>query len=284
MNGDGLIYIDGRVMDAHELRLDARDEGLLYGLGLFETTRTFDGKPWLWDRHLSRLMRSANDLGLPLPSLLPDADMAAQFVSRLQNDYGVAGDVVLRLNVTPGWGTADVGDLVGRGAGRVWLSWRPLPPAAASVRLRTAEFFRISAADGWSPHKSFQYGTRWVARRQAIAAGYDDALLLDTIGLVLEATRANVFLKMNNRWTTPSLNGAVLPGIIRRVILDRHDWLAVREEGIHRRNAREIQEAFVCNSVRGVVPVTEIDRHAMDVGEDTRRVAELVSSYRGEDR
>lgn len=259
-----LVWADGRVIAASDFRLDPRDEGLLYARGLFETTRTFDCRPWLWTEHLGRLIRSAEELGIAVDAArLPDADEAARFV-RMDG----AGDVVLRLNVSAG---------PAGGAGRVWLFARPLPEPKESAALATSPY-RVDPVDPFARHKCFNYALRLAAHREAAARGADDALLLDPAGNLLEAAHANLFVRIGEEWRTPPPGGGVLPGIVRRLVLDRLLDAAV-EAPTHRSELDAAGEAFLTNSVVGIVPVARIDQRPLDVGERTRELRERLRHW-----
>ncbi|MGL5095763.1 MAG: aminotransferase class IV, partial [Planctomycetia bacterium] len=204
-----LVWVDGAVRPVDEFRLSPFDPGLQFGLGLFETTRTVAGRPWRWDEHLARLKRSAGALRMTVGPL-PTAEEAAAFAACVM-EASAAVDVVLRLNASAG----------GAGAPpRVWATARALPPATSAVAL-TASPYRISHLDPFASHKAFNYGLRHFANAQAAAQGFDDALLLDTRGRVLEASRANLFVRLTDGWATPAVGSGVLPGVARGEVLRR---------------------------------------------------------------
>ncbi len=120
------IWLDGKIVSRGEFSVAPDDEMLLYGRGLFETTRTFDGIPWLWPGHLERLRQSARVIGIRLADdQLPSERDIADWVGR--------SNVVVRLNV---------GQVKAGQEARVWMVARPLPEEQATVRLMVAH--RIS--------------------------------------------------------------------------------------------------------------------------------------------
>lgn len=243
------IWTEGKRIGREEFRLDPFDEGLLYGRGLFETTRTFGAAPWLWDEHLARLVRSAEALSVPIEQgNLPDRDQVAAFARLLG-----AGDVVVRLQVTAG----------GRnGSGRMWLSARPLPEVKDALAACVARF-RVSRSDPWAEHKSTNYGLRALAGEEAREEGYDDSLLVDTEGRVLEASRSSLFVQLDGRWRTPALEGGVLAGIARREVL-RRPPMAIEEGTLWLAELDRVSAAFLTNSVRGAVAVSRIGARVLE--------------------
>jgi branched-chain amino acid aminotransferase len=250
-----LVWQDGRIVTTEQFRLDPADEGLLFGRGVWESTRTVNGVPWLWPEHLDRLCRTAALLDIPVPDdRLPDARRVTEFVRTL-----TAMDVVLRLNLTAG--------PPGR-PGTVWMTAALPPTPVRSVRLKTC---RIPVEKG-QPYllwKTFQYATRLRVGKQAFRAGFDSALLLDAGDNLLEAAHANLFARLSDGWATPTADGGLLPGTVRRHLLD-HAPVAIRERTIPRLRLADVREVFVTNSNVGIVPVTRIDDREFPVGDETR--------------
>ncbi|WP_419193045.1 aminotransferase class IV [Kolteria novifilia] len=231
-------------MPASTFHLDPRDEGLLYGHGLFETTRIRNGWPWLWDAHRQRIVRSARSLGMPVdPARVPDAETVRAFVDRVASE-----EVVVRLNLSAGSPSRP---------GSLWMVTRPLAPRPESIVLRTSPFL-VSRTDPFAAHKTFNYGLRIHSHRLAQAAGADEALLLDTDGLVLETTSSNLFASIDGEWVTPSIRGGVLPGTVRAMVLEqaRGDIL---ECAISLDQLKRAESICLTNSGRGVTSVSRLD-------------------------
>ena len=251
-----LLWADGRVVPVSQFRIDPADEGLLFGRGVWESTRTTNGVPWLWEAHAARMLRTAAGLGISLPAeRLPDAAAVTRFVRTLTRTQ----DVTVRVNATAG--------PPGR-PGVVWMT-ASLPPAPCrGVRLQT----RPTPLQADQPHlsgKTFHYAYRLSGGQEAHRAGFDSALVLDPAGNVLEASHANVFLRFADGWATPSAAGGfLLPGTVRAHLL-AHAPLPIREEVIPAARLGEVQEAFVTNSNVGIVPVRGIDERALPAGADT---------------
>jgi branched-subunit amino acid aminotransferase/4-amino-4-deoxychorismate lyase len=249
-----LLWVDGRIVPVDRFHIDPSDEGLLFGRGAWESTRTIDGTPWLWPLHLDRLRRTAELLCIDLdPARLPDADRVREYVRGLTTQ-----DVVVRLNVTAG--------RPGR-PGMVWMSATPRPDPVESVRLRTCRN-PVQKGQAYLTLKTFQYATRLRLGQQAMQAGFDTALLLDAEGNVLEAAHANLFVRLSDGWATPTADGGLLPGTVRHHLLVGSP-LPIRERTIPSARLGEVREAFVTNSNVGIVPVSRIDDRILPVGPET---------------
>lgn len=258
-----LLWLDGKIVPRSEFRIDPFDEGLLFGKGIWESTRTFDGVPWLWDAHLDRLKHTATELGIAVsPERLPTTAQVTEFVKALTNM-----DAIVRLNVTAG---------VPGMPGIVWMTASPLSPPFASVTLQTV----ASPVPKGQPDlvwKTFQYATRLRVGQSARAAGFDTALLIDVEGNLLEASHANIFVRLPSGWVTPSPNGAFLPGTLRAHVL-KNAPLPMREEKVPIQKLSDCLEVFLTNSNIGIVPVTRIDSRKYAVGAETKTLIEWLAT------
>jgi branched-subunit amino acid aminotransferase/4-amino-4-deoxychorismate lyase len=252
-----LLWVEGRILPLEQFTIDPADEGLLFGRGVWESTRTIGGTPWLWPLHIDRLRRTAELLSINVaPERLPDSKQVGEYVRALTGQ-----DVVVRLNVTAG--------RPGK-TGIVWMSAAAQPYPVSSVRLRTCRS-PVQKGQEYLTLKTFQYATRLRIGQQAAQAGFDTALLLDAEGNLLEAAHANLFVRLPDGWATPTADGGLLPGTVRQYLLE-HAPLPIREQTIPQTLLGQVQEAFVTNSNVGIVPVTQIDGHAFPVGSETRNL------------
>jgi branched-subunit amino acid aminotransferase/4-amino-4-deoxychorismate lyase len=250
-----LLWVEGKVVPLDQFSIDPGDEGLLFGRGVWESTRTIGGVPWLWPLHIGRLRRSAELLCIGVaPERLPDARQVSEYVHGL-----TAQDVVVRLNVTAG--------RPGR-TGLVWMSAAPQPYASPSVRLRSCRN-PVGKGQAYLTLKTFQYATRLRIGQEAAREGYDTALLLDAEGNLQEAAHANLFVRLHDGWATPTADGGLLPGTLRQHLLE-HSPLPIRESTIPYTRLSEVREAFVTNSNVGIVPVTKIDAYTLPIGPETQ--------------
>ncbi len=250
-----LLWVEGTIVPFERFFIDPSDEGLLFGRGVWESTRTIKGVPWLWPLHLDRMRRTAALLGIELDDArLPASQQVTAYVRGLTNQ-----DVVVRLNVTAGRpGTP----------GMVWMTAAPQPYPLPSLRLKTCRN-PVQKGQAYLTLKTFQYATRMRLGQQANLAGFDSALLIDGDGTVLEAAHANIFLRLPDGWVTPTADGGLLPGTLRQYLLNQSP-LPIREQVVPQEQLVEVKEAFVTNSNVGIVPVTQIDATVLPVGEETQ--------------
>lgn len=257
-----LIWCDGRILPIDRFSIDPADEGLLFGRGVWESSRTQNGVPWLWNWHLDRLRKTAEALHIAVDSSkLPDAEAVARFVRTLTKQ-----DVVIRLNATAGRPG---------GKGLIWMTASLLPMPKTSIRLKSA---RNPAGIG-NPYllwKTFQYSTRLRVGQEAAKLGFDSALLVNANDELLEAAHANIFLKIDGEWWTPKVNGEFLPGTVRQFLLQQSP-IQIREKELSLGSLDATTEVFVTNSNIGIVPVTQIDSLQFNVGPDTQSLSKWLN-------
>jgi branched-subunit amino acid aminotransferase/4-amino-4-deoxychorismate lyase len=225
------------------LAISPDDELVLYGRGLFETTRTFGSIPWLWREHIDRMRQAAEVLGIRIAATeLPSADDVASFIRILGQ-----GDQAVRLNV--GYTTRNACPMV-------WMRARPVPTPRRSVGLGIARY-RAFHADAWATIKSMNYLARHLSFEEATKEGWDDALILSEAGNVLETAHGNIFAKIDGVWQTPTAGAGLLAGTVRQALLaDR--LINVREAAMTLDDLTNAEIVAVTNSVRGVEEVTKI--------------------------
>jgi branched-chain amino acid aminotransferase len=245
-----MIWHDGAILPDDALRVGIEDRVFEHGLGLFETFRSWDGRAALLGRHLARLRASARALGIPLESVrLPDREA----VAGLLGAAGLDGDALLRLTATGGSESA---------APVAWLTVRPmLPPETLPLRVAT----KGGCSEPFvHRHKMLNYWGRRRAFERAREQGEDEVLLASPEGYVWEGSRNNLLVVTAGRSRvveTPDLHGPVLPGIMRKVVLDflGERGYAIEERVVNLRELLDAEAVYLTNSVRGVRPVGRID-------------------------
>lgn len=267
------VSIDGVLVAAGEARVSIFDRGFLYGDGLFEVLRTWDGALVELDAHLDRLEASARVLGIHVLERVRMRDIVERTVAA-----AAQGDQRIRIVVTRGPG-ALAADPTTLSAGTTIVVAEPLGVLPTEISLALVDW-PLPRRTGPS-HKTLAYLDHLVARDLAAAVGADEAIRLGPDGDVLEGATSNVFVVEDGRVRTPALTG-VLPGVTRGHVLRAcaeegivaiEGWLAVED-------LRGADEVFVTSAVRGVVPVTRLDGVTRPAGPLTARIAGCVSSRR----
>lgn len=252
-----LVYFNHEIISASDAKVSAFDAGFLFGAGIFETILARDGRPFYLPRHIARLQRSCQELGIDVEL---DADALGEVIEDLlENNSLKAIDARVKILLTPGDTSAH-------------LSHRD-----PTVLVNTAPYIRPSLHIPWkltlpgtvlsSPaamHKTTSYMGYRLALHRAHAEGFDDTILLDRFGHVSETSVASLLLFRGETLQLPSSPDA-LPGITRRVIAEiaQQRGMEVIESPVSPGELGEGYSVCVCNALLGPFPVGKID--AMEV-------------------
>jgi branched-chain amino acid aminotransferase len=280
----GLVYLNGELVPAEEAKVSVFDHGLLYGDGVFEGIRAYNGRVFKLREHVDRLYRSAHAIMLEIP--LTREEMVAAVVETVRAN-GLR-DCYIRLVVTRGVG--DLG-LDPRKCGRPTVFI-----IAASITLYPQEFYehglklitcttRRNIATALDPAlKSLNYLNNILAKIETVRAGVPEGLMLSPDGYVAECTGDNIFLVYGQRLITPPVHVGVLEGITRGVVMElaRESGLEVREELFRLAAVYNADECFLTGTAAEVVPVSEVDGRKIGSGEPgpiTKMLRERFAEY-----
>jgi len=252
--------VNGEITPAEEARVSVLDNGFTFGDAVYETLRTYGGRPFHLDRHLERLQRSAERLAIPMPAgdaLARDLDA---LLARAANP-----ESYIRIIVTRGRG--DISYHFERVQGptvvMVVKPYAPLPPESYTRGVAVVlASVRRNAPQALDPAiKSCNLLNNILAIREAYAKGAFEAILLNEIGEIAETAGANVFLVKEGTLLTPPLDAGILPGVTRRVVLDLAAGLAVpaREEPVAVKDLLAADEVFITSTLKEVLPVATVD-------------------------
>jgi branched-chain amino acid aminotransferase len=280
------VNVNGQMLAAEAPAIGALDRGLLYGDGLFETLRAYNGVPFLLDEHLRRLREAANDLRI---SDGLDTAMLRRHLADLLRLNGPADaqprDSYVRITLTRGAHAGGL-ELEPAASPTLCIIVRPLHGLAPSLYERgiaaiTASI-RQNAESPLPRYKTLNYLANLLAKTEARERGADEAILLNTRGEVAEAASSNVFLVLEGRLVTPSLDANILPGVTRREVLRlaEADGLPAEERTVWPDDLRRAEEAFLTNSIAELLPVRAIDGHRVGAGAPGPVTRRLHSVYR----
>jgi branched-chain amino acid aminotransferase len=271
-----LIWYRGEIIPDDALRISVLDRTFEHGLGLFETFRTWNGQPTLLSLHLERMQCSARELGLALePAQLPD--VAAVFRLLEASRVSLTSDRDVRFRVTLSGGCV----ITVASSSTIWMTAGSLPPSRQSGAIITPTR-QVTEDDLLARHKTLNYWRKRIAHTQAAPLGSDDVLFVTPAGLICETSRANIFLIEGRRLSTPDLDGPLLPGIMRMVVVElaARIGLEVVQEPLPFDRIATADEAFLTSSVRGVLPIARlVDRELPSPGPVTGQLWTAVSSW-----
>ncbi len=276
------VYLNGTFVERSHATVSVFDHGLLYGDGVFEGIRSYDGLVFKLREHVDRLFESAHTimLKIPLSKLqLIEAVKQSLRVNRLTDAY-------IRLVVTRGEGDLGldprkcVQPTVFIIADRIELYPKQL--YERGLKLITVATQR-NVPEALNPQiKSLNYLNNILAKIEAVNAGFEEAIMLSHSGYVTECTGENLFLVRGRRLLTPPPYIGVLRGITRQAVMDlgNSQRLEVREDLLTRHDLFNAEEVFLTGTAAEIVPVVEIDGRVIGSGRPGPVTKRLQQAFR----
>jgi 4-amino-4-deoxychorismate lyase len=256
------VLWNGQLKDSKEAVISAYDHGFLYGIGLFETFRTYGGSPWLIERHAARLAEGCRQLGIHYE---PDPARMRDCIKRLLAANGLA-DGYIRWSVSAGEGIIGLPSEPYAEPQEIVYA-KPLAPDDPASRtaktLRLLRLRRTAPEGGHFRLKSFHFMNNIMGKRELLADGAGpnvEGLFLDAAGHVCEGLVSNVFWRSDDTLYTPSLETGALPGVTRQYVLEMalKSGMTVKEGRYVMEDLAAADEVFLTNSVQEIVPVAAL--------------------------
>lgn len=285
------VYLNGDFREESEALIPAWDRGILFGDGLYETIRAYRGVPFMLPEHLARMRDSALLLQIELPWEEYEAE---RVIAELLQRNGFAGpdapDAYIRITLTAGRHGGGLG-LVRSGPPTVLIVAHPyeaFPEAwyREGISLIVSGIRRNSRSP-ITRMKTLNALDSMLARQEALEAGAQEALFLDGRGFLAEGTTSNFFFARGERLLTPSLECGCLPGTARALIADElcgEAGIEVEEGEFTVDDLAASSEAFISNSLREIIPVSDIEgivTYGQVPGPLTARLADGYSARTG---
>ncbi len=274
------IYLNGKLVDRADAVVSVYDHGFLYGDGVFEGIRVYNGKIFKHQEHIQRLYESARAILLEIP-LPPESLMQA--IEQTVRAFGKP-DGYIRVVIT-------------RGPGNLGIDPRKCEPQVIvivdDIQLYPKELYEsgleiVTAAtirnhsNALNPRiKSLNYLNNILAKLEAIRAGCLEAIMLNTKGEVAECTADNIFLVKNGIVKTPPPDAGILLGITRNTILDlaRADGIPTLECALTRLDVYTADECFLTGTGAEVIPVVKVDARPIGSGKPGPITRQLRQRY-----
>lgn len=275
------IYIDGKFYDENNARVSVFDHGLLYGDGVFEGIRAYNGRVFKLKEHVERLFYSAQAIMLKIP--MTPAEMT-EAVIRTCRENNVR-DGYIRLVVTRGVGTLGLNPFKCKTPSVIII--------AGKIQLYPPEVYEngmsiITAATTRNLHnalnpaiKSLNYLNNILAKIEAINANVEEAIMLNAEGFVAECTGDNIFIVKEGKLMTPPLSAGALRGITRAVVMElaEKEGIEVSEPNLTRYDLYNADECFLTGTAAELVPVTKIDQRIIGDGKPGKITKLLLERF-----
>jgi branched-chain amino acid aminotransferase len=276
------IYIDGNYFDQENAKISVFDHGLLYGDGVFEGIRAYNGRIFKLAEHVQRLYCSARAILLAIP--MPPAEMAQAVVEACRkNDLR---DGYIRLLVTRGAGTLGLNPHSCKRPSVIII--------AGKIQLYPAEMYErgldlITVPTTRNLHsalnpaiKSLNYLNNILAKIEAMQGGCEEAIMLNSEGYVAECTGDNIFIVKGGQLQTPPLSAGALYGITRGVVMElaRQNGQPVSEPNLTRYDLFNADECFLTGTGAEIIAAVKIDGRVIGEGKPGPVTGKLVAQYR----
>jgi branched-chain amino acid aminotransferase len=281
-----LVYLNGHFVPKEEAAVSVFDHGFLYGDGIYETMRAYNGVPFLLVRHLERLTHSAKAISLALPMPLQGIEKALRETLRINN----LTEAYVRLHIS-------------RGPGEIGLDPALCPEPTMVIMAKQfkdypTEHYRrgvsVAIVKTRRNHplaldpsiKGTNFLNNILAKIEAIRAGAYEGIMLNWEGFVAEGTICNIFMVKSGTLVTPALSIGILEGVTRGLVLDLAQQICtpVQEAAFRPQELIDADECFITNSTIEVMPVTIINGKPVGNGKPGPVTAALARAYRDEVR
>lgn len=253
-----IIYFNGLFLPQSQVAIPVTNRGFLFGEGVFTTVKVVKGQPHLLARHISRLSEQCKSLNIQFPDLQEQTiqDLIAQ---------NQAFNGTWRLKIILTGGSPD-GLLENR------RSCDLVVMILERYETSYIEDFKLVSyptpiAKPTAKIKSIAYLDSLLIKQFAVSQGYDDAIIYSPKGYILETACCNIFWILENVFYTPALHLDLLPGIVLNAVKEIVEKLRLKTCALETKHFPEGAKLFVCNSLKGVQPVTQVDDKRLDVDE-----------------
>ena len=279
----GAVYVNGAIAPANEAAVPVYDHGFLYGEGVYETLRTYNRVPFLFDAHARRLRASAGYLHLPVP--FDDAALA----KRVDDTMAAAGEMdeaYIRILLTRGIGELTY-DVAATPAPSLVIIVKPLeePPARVfeqGIRISLVPILRNHPGSVNPIIKSNNLLNNAMAMQEAHRRGGEEALMCNYRGELSECSQSNLFLVRGRTALTPKSEAGLLEGLTRAFLFEvgREAGVEVREETLYPADLDSADELFITSTTRELSPVVRVDDRIIGTGRPGPVFQALLAAYR----
>ncbi len=277
------IYINGKFYEKSEAKISVFDHGLLYGDGVFEGIRSYNRLVFKLKEHIDRLFESAHTLMLEIP--LSREQLIKAVISTLKANS--LKDAYIRLIVTRGQGDLGLDPRKCNGNATIII-------IADKIALYPEKFYKHGLAlisvptirnlpEALNPQiKSLNYLNNILAKIEAVNCGYDEAIMLDSLGYVAECTGDNIFIVKNNHLYTPPQCMGTLRGITRDTVLEiaRKSRISVHEHVLTRHELYISDECFLTGTAAEIVPAVKVDGRVIGSGKPGKLTLNLMKKFK----
>jgi branched-chain amino acid aminotransferase len=277
------INVNGRVFDQEHAVISVFDHGFLYGEGVYETLRTYNGQPFLFDRHMRRLRKSADMMALGVP--LTNEQIEARFRETMAA-AALPGEAYIRILVTRGIGELTY-DPAACPTPSIVVIVKPHvnPPAEVferGVRVSLVPVVRNHPSSVSPLIKANSLLNNALAMQEALRRGGFEGVMRNYRGELAECTQSNLFVVRNGVAMTPPIDAGLLPGITREFVFEigAEHGIPVREAVLRDEDLLGADESFLTSTTRELVPIVKVDDRTIGSGAPGPVTTSLLQRFR----
>jgi branched-chain amino acid aminotransferase len=277
------IYINGKFYEKEDAKVSVFDHGLLYGDGVFEGIRAYSSLVFKLKEHIDRLFESAHTLMIAIP--LAKEELSGAVIKTLKENN--LRDAYIRLVVTRGIGDLGLDPRKCEGKPTIIIitdkiALYPEKFYKEGLSIITVPTVR-NLSEALNPQiKSLNYLNNIMAKIEAVNVGYDEAIMMNSLGFVAECTGDNIFIvKRNHLITTPQYMGT-LRGITRDAVLEiaREEDIPAHENVLTRHEVYNADECFLTGTAAEIIPVVKIDGRLIGDGKPGKTTLNLIKKFK----
>jgi branched-chain amino acid aminotransferase len=275
------VYLNNKLIPASEAKVSVFDHGFLYGDGIYETMRVYDGVVFMLDEHIKRLYRSASLIGLNIPKKIADIKISIYEtlkINSLTNAY-------VRLTVSRGYGPIGLDPDLCKEPTFVVITneFKNYPKFYYEDGIKLIiSSVRRNLKEALNPQiKSLNFLNNILAKIEAKQSDAYEAIMLNVSGHLTEGTISNIFFVKDGVLCTPSVECGILDGITRALTIDLalKNGLKIKEGNFTPEELYTASEVFITNTTMEVMPACRVDKAEFQVGEISKM---LLKKYRQE--
>lgn len=279
---DLIVWMGTELVPVAEARISVFDHGLLYGDGVFEGIRIYNGKIFKESEHVERIFESAKAIRLEIPM---SRDEVRSAMLRTMEANGINGDGYIRLVVTRGVGSLGI-SVMHTACPMVFIIADKIALYPPEVYQRGLHCIVSSITrnhpNSVSPRvKSLNYLNNVMAKLEARDAGADEAIMLTFQGSISECTGDNIFLVRDGALLTPPTCEGILEGITRALVIElaKKRGISVYEKAMIRHDLYVADECFATGTAAEIVPITQIDHRTVGDGKPGAITKQLTQDF-----
>ena len=286
----GMVNVNGQVSDAASAAISVFDHGFLFGEGVYETIRTYNGEPFLFDRHMQRLRASAAMIMLDVP--ISDAEYLKRSVETMtaarlgKRSDGTVAEAYIRILHTRGIGDLSY-DPAATPTPSVVVIVKPLPTPAdeqfrRGVKVCVVDIIRNHPQSVSPLIKSNNLLNNALCMQEALRKGGVEGVFRNYRGELTECSQSNLFIVIGGVVRTPPLEAGLLSGITRGFVFEVAGALGIpaEEAALRDDDLFNADEAFFTSTTKELMPIVQVDNHTIGSGRPGAITGQLLAEYR----